>query len=106
MSYTDYGLTEGLIMLLFPISLVTLLYVYKIRKKPAPYVRAYTLLYGLILLTMALDTVWWAFDIQTGVIDQLVTRGGATEQATAFAYIMYGFIAYMILLKEPTNTEK
>lgn len=110
MSYTDYGLAEGLAMLILPIVVITLLYLVTMYKAPKPYKKRNTLLYALILIMMALDTVWWAFDIQTGIIDFLVTDSSGTEQLTLFTFMMYGLIVYMALSRpnpvtDPENKE-
>src|SRR5699024_6085244 len=105
MSYTDYGLAEGLTMLILPIVVITLLYLVIMYKAPKPYKKRNTLLYALILIMMALDTVWWAFDIQTGVIDFLVKGDSGTEQLTLFTFMMYGLIVYMALSRPKTVTD-
>lgn len=105
MSYTGYGLTEGLTMLILPIIVITLLYLISMYKAPKPYKKRNTLLYALILIMVALDTVWWAFDIQTGIIDFLVKGGSGTEQLTLFSFMMYGLIVYMALSRPKPVTD-
>ena len=92
-------------MLILPIAVITLLYLITMYKAPKPYKKRNTLLYALILIMMALDTVWWAFDIQTGVIDFLVTGDSGTEQLTLFTFMMYGLIVYMSLSRPKTVTD-
>lgn len=94
-------------MLILPIAMITLIYLVSMYKAPKAYKKRNTLLYALILIMMALDTVWWAFDIQTGVIDFLVTGDSGTEQLTLFSFMMYGLIVYMSLSrpKPVTDTE-
>ena len=105
MSYTEYGLAEGLAMLILPIAVVTLLYLTTLYKAPKSYKKRNTLLYALILIMIALDSVWWAFDIQTGVIDFLVKGDNGTEQLTLFTFIMYGLFLYMVLSRPKTVTD-
>lgn len=105
MSYTDYGLAEGLTMIISPLVVFTLMYIVMMYKAPTPYKKRNTLLYSLVLILLALDTAWWAFDIQTGVIDVLVKRDNGTEQLTVFNFMMYGLILYMALSRPKTVTD-
>lgn len=101
MSYTDYGLTEGLSMLILPLIIVSAVFGLRIIKKSKPFKRKLWLIYGLILLMMSLDTLMWALDIQTGVIDFLVTaESGQTEQFTIFGMAYYILLVWLVLTKD------
>lgn len=105
MSYTSYGLIEGLLMLILPIAMITLLYLVTMCKAPKSYKKRNTLLYSLILIMMTLDTIWWAFDIQTGVVDFLITVDSGTEQLTLFTFMMHGLFVYMVLSRPKPVTD-
>lgn len=101
MSYTDYGLTEGLSMLILPLIIVSAVFGLRIIKKSKPFKRKLWLIYGLILLMISLDTLMWALDIQTGVIDFLVTaESGQTEQITIFGMAYYILLVWLVLTKD------
>src|SRR5699024_309515 len=105
MSYTNYGLAEGLTMLILPIVIITALYLLTMNSLPKSYKKRNTLLLALIFIMMALDTAWWAFDIQTGIIDFLVTGESGTEQVTLCSFIMTGLVMYMIISRPPGTTD-
>lgn len=101
MSYTDYGLTEGLSMLILPLIIISAVFGLRIIKKSKPFKRKLWLIYGLILLMIGLDTLMWVFDIQTGVIDFLVTaESGKTEQITIFGIAYYILLVWLVLTKD------
>ena len=101
MSYTDYGLTEGLGMLILPLIIVSAVFRLRIIKKSKPFKRKLWLIYGLILLMISLDTLMWALDIQTGIIDFLVTaESGQTEQFTIFGLAYYILLVWLVLTKD------
>lgn len=101
MSYTDYGLAEGLSMLILPLIVITAIFGLRIINKSKPFKRKLWLIYGLILLMLTLDTLMWALDIQTGVIDFLVTtEGGQTEQITIFGVAYFILFVWLVIAKD------
>lgn len=101
MSYTDYGLTEGLGMLILPLIIISAVFGLRLIKKSKPFKRKLWLIYGLILLMISLDTLMWALDIQTGIIDFLVTaESGQTEQFTIFGLAYYILLVWLVLTKD------
>ena len=101
MSYTDYGLTEGLGMLILPLIIISAVFGLRLIKKSKPFKRKLWLIYGLILLMISLDTLMWALDIQTGIIDFLVTaESGQTEQITIFGMAYYILLVWLVLTKD------
>ena len=101
MSYTDYGLTEGLGMLILPLIIISAVFGLRLIKKSKPFKRILWLIYGLILLMISLDTLMWALDIQTGIIDFLVTaESGQTEQTTIFGMAYYILLVWLVLTKD------
>ena len=101
MSYTDYGLTEGLGMLILPLIIISAVFGLRLIKKSKPFKRKLWLIYGLILLMISLDTLMWALDIQTGIIDFLVTaESGQTEQTTIFGMAYYILLVWLVLTKD------
>ena len=101
MSYTDYGLTEGLGMLILPLIIISAVFGLRLIKKSKPFKRKLWLIYGLILLMISLDTLMWALDIQTGIIDFLVTAESCqTEQITIFGMAYYILLVWLVLTKD------
>lgn len=101
MSYTDYGLTEGLSMLILPLIVITAIFGLRLIKKSKPFKRKLWLIYGLVLLMLGLDTLMWALDIQTGIIDFLVTaESGQTEQITIFGIAYFILVVWLVLTKD------
>lgn len=99
MEYTDYGLWEGLAMVGVSIVLATLIYIIKGLAIKGRW-KDFSLVYGLILLSITLDTLMWALNIQTNVIDFLYTSNGQTEQITIFVVFMGLLVLYMLFMGE------
>lgn len=101
MSYTDYGLAEGLSMLILPLIVITAIFGLRTIKKSKPFKRKLWLIYGLVLFMLGLDTLMWALDIQTGVIDFLITAdSGKTEQITIFGVAYFILLVWLVIAKD------
>lgn len=94
MSYTDYGLTEGIIITLFSMGMTTIIAMLAFLS--AKNRKSVVFIYILIISCTIIDTIWWGFDIQTNVIDYLVKIGDKTEQVTVFG--MIGNVGTLVLV--------
>lgn len=97
MEYTDYGLWEGLAMVGVSVGFITIVYIIKGLSIKGRW-KDFSVVYGLILLSMALDTLMWGFNIQTNVIDFLYTSNGQTEQVTIFGVFMWLLTLYILFM--------
>ena len=101
MSYTDYGLAEGLSMLILPLIAISTIFGLRTIGKSKPFKRKLWLIYGLVLFMLGLDTLMWALDIQTGVIDFLITSdNGQTEQITIFSTAYFILLVWLVIAKD------
>lgn len=94
MSYTDYGLAEGIIMTLFSMGMTSIIAMFAFLS--AKNRMSVIFIYILIISCTIIDTIWWRFDIQTNVIDYLIKIGDKTEQVTIFG--MIGNVGTLVLV--------
>lgn len=97
MSYTNYGLSTGLILVGITILVIMsyMTYVLKTRPHQKNYIITSMVLY---IIFVILDTIWWIFDIKTNIIDFLITQNDTTEQVTIFGVMSYICIIQCIII--------
>lgn len=97
MSYTNYGLSTGLILVGIKILVIMsyMTYVLKTRPHQKNYIITSMVLY---IIFVILDTIWWIFDIKTNIVDFLITQNGSTEQITIFGVMSYICIIQCIII--------
>lgn len=97
MEYTSYGLLEGLGMVGGAILMLTVMYLIVLVTSSKQSRKITTILYGLALTCVVLDTLMWVFSIQTNVIDRLVGEVGSQEQVTIFGVALPFLIVGMMI---------